>query len=204
MSAVRPLAQRQRGIALVTSLLLLLIITILALSMFRSFGSMEKIAGNLREKDRALHAAVSAQQYAEWWLTQTAGVADASSPVACAAGPPIDANLNVNEGQICSTTTSLATVIGNVNVTETIPWPVSYVQYSPPGSTTPLQAGTSGDLVPYALTPGFYIADLGPSADAQGEVYQIDAFSSGATTSTIAVVESTYEVQQGVVNRGGL
>jgi len=66
-----------------------------------------------------------------------------------------------------------------------------------------LQAGLNNDP-PYALTPGFYISDLGPAADAQGEVYQIDAFSSGATVNTIAVVESTYEVQQGVVNRGGL
>jgi len=45
-------AVRERGVALVSSLLLLLIITIIALSMFRSFGSQEKIAGNLREKDR--------------------------------------------------------------------------------------------------------------------------------------------------------
>ena len=42
------------------------------------------------------------------------------------------------------------------------------------------------------------------AADAAGEVYQITAFSSGSTTGTVAVVESTYEVQQGVVNRGGL
>jgi len=39
------------GVALISSLLLLLIITILALSMFRSFGTQERIAGNLREKD---------------------------------------------------------------------------------------------------------------------------------------------------------
>ncbi len=59
----------QRGVALVTSLLLLLIITIVALSMFRGLGTQERIAGNVREKERALHAAVTAQQYAEWWLT---------------------------------------------------------------------------------------------------------------------------------------
>jgi len=203
MSATRTVGMRhqQRGIALVTSLLLLLIITILALSMFRSFGTMERIAGNLREKDRALHAAVSAQQYAEWWLTTSAAVADATVPVTCAAGAPLYANENVDVGQICSSQTSLELM--GVTVTN-VPWSgVTYVQYSPPGSTTPLQVGLNADP-PYALTPGFYISDLGPSADAQGEVYTIDAFSSGATINTIAVVESTYEVQQGVVNRGGL
>jgi len=44
----------QRGVALISSLLLLIIITILRFSMFRSFGTQEKIAGNLREKRRAL------------------------------------------------------------------------------------------------------------------------------------------------------
>ena len=67
--------------ALVTSILLLLIITILALSMFRSFGTQERIAGNLREKERALHAADSAQQYAEWWLLQSNNTA--AGAIAC-------------------------------------------------------------------------------------------------------------------------
>jgi type IV pilus assembly protein PilX len=190
---------RERGIALVSSLLLLLIITIIAMSMFRSFGSQEKIAGNLREKDRALHAAESAQQYAEWWLTQPAGSIAASAPVTCAVGVAL--NANAGQGQICTNASSLVNL--GINTTQQLPWPVSYVQYSPVGMATPLQAGNNTDPA-YAWTPGFYIVDLGLAADAAGEAYQIDAFSSGATTGTVAVVESTYEVQQGVVNRGGL
>jgi type IV pilus assembly protein PilX len=190
---------RERGVALVSSLLLLLIITIIAMSMFRSFGSQEKIAGNLREKDRALHAAESVQQYAEWWLTQPAGSIAASAPVACVLGGPL--NANAGQGQICTNASSFANL--GINPTQQLPWPVTYVQYSPVGMATPLQAGNNNDPA-YAWTPGFYVVDLGRAADAQGEAYQIDAFSSGATTGTVAVVESTYEVQQGVVNRGGL
>ena len=190
---------RERGIALVSSLLLLLIITIIAMSMFRSFGSQEKIAGNLREKDRALHAAEIAQQYAEWWLTQPAGSVAASAPVTCAVGAAL--NANAGQGQICTNASSLVNL--GINTTQQLPWPVSYVQYSPVGMATPLQAGNNNDPA-YAWTPGFYIVDLGLAADAAGEAYQIDAFSSGATTGTVAVVESTYEVQQGVINRGGL
>ena len=52
MNPRRAAACSERGIALVSSMLLLLIITILALSMFRSLGTQEKIAGNVREKDR--------------------------------------------------------------------------------------------------------------------------------------------------------
>ena len=74
---------RQRGIVLISSLLLLLVITILALAMFRSMGLSEKISGNVREKERALHAAVVAEQYAEWWLSSS--VNSSQAPVACSA-----------------------------------------------------------------------------------------------------------------------
>jgi type IV pilus assembly protein PilX len=200
MSPGRTQTVGERGMALVSSMLLLLIITILALSMFRSFGTMEKIAGNMREKDRALHAAVSVQQYAEWWLTQPAGSVAAGAPVTCAVGAPLSAN--AGQGQICTNASSFVNL--RIDPTQQLPWPVSYVQYSPAGMGTPAQAGANANDPPYAWTPGFYIVDLGVAADAAGEAYQVTAFSSGGTTGTVAVVESTYEVQQGVVNRGGL
>jgi Tfp pilus assembly protein PilX len=153
----------------------------------------------MREKDRALHAAVSVQQYAEWWLTQPAGSIAASAPVTCTAGAPL--NANAGQGQICTNASSLTSL--GIDPTKPL-WPVTYVQYSPAGMTTPAQAGANSNDPAYVWTPGFYIVDLGLAANAAGEAYQITAFSSGATTGTVAVVESTYEVQQGVVNRGGL
>jgi type IV pilus assembly protein PilX len=202
MSPRRAQGCSERGMALVSSMLLLVIVTILALSMFRSFGMLEKIAGNMREKDRALHAAVSVQQYAEWWLTQPAGSIAASAPVTCTAGAPLNANAGPPGGRICTSASSLASL--GIDATQQLPWPTSYVQYSPAGMGTPAHAGTNGNDPPYAWTPGFYIVDLGLAANAAGEAYQITAFSSGSTTGTVAVVESTYEVQQAVVNRGGL
>jgi type IV pilus assembly protein PilX len=197
----------QRGMALVTSLMLLLIITIIALSMFRSFGSQERIAGNLREKDRALHAAVSAEQYAEWWLTTPNGAIAASGPVGCTI-TPVKLSANAGEGQICTLASSLTTLMGlpfNYDVAQIpLPWPTTYVQYSPPGMSTPTQPADPNGDPPFFWTPGFYITDVGLAADAQGEAYLIDAFSSGGAPGTVALVESTYEVQQGVVNRGGL
>jgi type IV pilus assembly protein PilX len=198
-------ARPQGGMALVTSLLLLMIVTIIALSMFRSFGSQEKIAGNLREKDRALHAAVSVEQYAEWWLTTPNGSIAASSPVTCTAAAP-KLSANAGQGQICTLASALQNLIGLNNLSQQVPWPTTYVQYSPLGMATPTQAGANNDPQ-FALTPGFYITDLGPAADVQGEAYLIDAFSSGSAVGaarTVAVVESTYEIQQGVINRGGL
>ena len=110
---------------LVSSLLLLIVVTIIALSMFRSFGIQEKIAGNMREKQRALQAAVSVQQYAEWWLSSFG----AGTPSGVCAGLA-NANANTTNVQICSNQLPLLTSVTSV------PWggsaPVG-VTYIPPG-----------------------------------------------------------------------
>lgn len=188
--------RRERGIALVTSLLLLLIITILALSMFRGFGSQEKIAGNLREKERALHAAESAQQYAEWWLTQGSNAAIGS--VTCNA--VLNGNATGNPGQICNqplqTAAGLAVTSPLAPVTSVpMPWTVG-VTYLPAGMSVS-GPSASGDP-PYFAAPGFFIADLGAASDGNGEAYQIDAYGYGGSSTTVAIVESSYEIAQGV------
>jgi len=189
--------ESDRGIALISSLLLLVVLTIIALSMFRSFSTQEHIAGNLREKERALHAAESAQQYAEWWLNQ--GGSTATGAITCPPGT-LSAN-GTNAGQICNQTPQLAGIIVP-NVPVSIPWPIQ-TTYVPPGmSVTAGVPGANGDP-PYALPPAFYITDLGVAGDNQGEAYQIDAYGSGSTaagaaSATVAVVESTYEIQRGV------
>jgi type IV pilus assembly protein PilX len=188
---------RQRGVALVSSIMLLVIITILALSLFRSFGTQEKIAGNLREKERALHAAESAQQYGEWWLLQGANTAAGAVP--CAPGT---LNANLGQGQICNQSPQLAGW-WVPPVAAPPPWPAQ-VTYLPPGMSVTLGVNGASNDPPYWATPGFYIADVGLAADGAGEAYQIDAYGYGGAAGTVAVVESTYEVQQGVVNRGGL
>lgn len=192
----QPARGRERGIALVTSLLLLVIITILALSMFRGFGTQEKIAGNIREKDRALHAAETAQQYAEWWLLQGANVALGAT--ACV--PPA-VSANTSPGQICNQTlqNSLGLAANTPIISAPLPWTLG-LTYTPPGmSTTPgVNGGPNGQDPPYFAAPGFYIADVGKASDGQGEAYQIDAYGYGGSSTTIAVVESTYEVQQGI------
>lgn len=199
-TASRTARTGQRGIALITSLLLLIIITLLALSMFRSFGTQEKITGNLREKDRALHAAESAQEYGEWWLLQGNNSAIGSSP--CVGG--VLWNGTLGQGQICSN--KLDTNPG-ITIT-TVPWvtgggPIG-TTYQPTGMIIGGPLSGPVDNPAYFAVPTFYIADLGPAFDGQGEAYRIDAFGYGSSQTTVAVVESTYEVSQGVVNRSGL
>ena len=204
MNRARRTAGAQRGVALVSALLLLVIITILALSMFRSFPTQEKIAGNVREKERAFHAANSALQFAEWWLINN--VAGGNAP--CGAQATLF-NGNLNEGQICSNVLYALppAPAGLVADVKAVPWTVGGApigtQYTPNGMTVAGNAQATANDATYASAPVFFIADLGAAGDAQGEAYQIDAYAYGGSANTVAVVESIYEVAQGVVNRTG-
>jgi type IV pilus assembly protein PilX len=206
-----PGGAEQRGMVLISAILLLLIITILAVSMFRSFGVQAKIASNVREKERALHAAQAAQQYAEWWLSNNAGLV---APATCSS--VVNANTDAAGIQICSNTFPTALDSGSPAV---VPWTIGGndvgTQYRPENGTgtalMPIQNSNSGTPTAgtYGQAPMFYISYLGTCADGVGNCYQIDAVGYGGTTvtgnsqATVAVIESTYEVSAGVNNLGG-
>ena len=185
----RQLHSRQRGLVLVSSLLLLLVVTIMAIAIFRSYGVEEKIAGNQREKARALHAAESAQQYAEWWLSSGTGV---TTPIVCLA------TVTSVLGQVCSNTLPTIAVNGNAAGA-----PVG-VTYKPPTMTL----NTAGGVNTYYATPVFYVSYLGTTADSTTSnyklLYQVDAVGYGGSANAIAVVESTYYVASGVCNLGAI
>jgi len=173
--------RRTRGMVLITSLLLLIVVTILALAMFRGFGLDEQIAGNMRDKQLALHAAESAEQYAEWWLS------NGNSPAAV----NCTGFVAYTVGQVCTNPPA------NVNST---PWPAG-VTY------TPDNRGLT-NATTMSSPPAYYITYLGTPSLATGltgSLYQIDAVGFGGSANTTAVVESTYLVQTGgnTLNAGG-
>jgi type IV pilus assembly protein PilX len=173
------LREYQKGMALVSALLLLLVTTMLGVAMFRSFGFLESVAGNTREKQRALHAAESAQNYAEWWLGASSG---------------LNATVGSNCGASLISTVSSYTVCSNVIANPaTIPWTAG-MKYTPTGMTT----GSIGTIGNYASQPIFYISFLSstPIAGINGTsyTYQIDGLGYGGTTSSAAVAESGYAV----------
>lgn len=190
--------QTQQGMVLITSLLLLIVVTILALSMFRNFGLEEKIAGNVREKQRALHAAETAQQYAESWLSKvgTAVSTDCTELL----------NANLGEGQICAAPLMIQNNHASI---ASGTWPTLGVSYNPVDSGgSPLMKLTAavppGTPDTYYQAPQFYIYDVGGSADGSGELYQIDALGYGANANAVAIVESTYVISTGWHDAGGL
>jgi type IV pilus assembly protein PilX len=170
-SFAAPALRRERGMALITGLLLLLVVTIIGMSMFRSYGVQEKIAGNVREKQRAVNAAVSAQQYAEVWLSSGAAPTTGGT---CAAG-----TVPQNVGQVCNNAPADFTAV---------PWftAVTFDTFNQTIAAAP-SAGT------YYKVPQYFVTFLGTSAGGNG-YFQIDAAAWGGTPNSVAVVESTYEV----------
>ena len=162
-----------------SALLLLLVTTMLGIAMFRSFGLLERIAGNTREKQRAVHSAESAQTYAEWWLTSNSGI-------------------NATVGATCSnsTPTTTAAVCSNVLTNPaTLPWGTAAGgSYTPPT----MQVGSAGNVGDYFSSPVFYISFLStaynPSSGTTTNTYQIDAAGYAGSTSSAAVVEDIYNV----------
>ncbi len=187
---------RQRGMALIAGLLLLLVLTILGLGMFRSFGMQAKIAGNTREKQRALHAADDAQAYAEWWVSQPGG-GNATMGSTCDKTVQVtNPTTHVSDPtlvQVCSNPLTPSTVtLTNGPWTEAAGGKTVGFYYAPSGMST---SGSD----PYVQVPMFYIAFLNGTYDKQSGTqinnYRIEASGYGGTTNTVAVVESTYQAQ---------
>lgn len=191
------LKSTQAGMVLITTMLLLVVVTILALAMFRGVGLEQRIAGNTMEKQRALQASVSAQQYAEQWLINNV----TSSPaVDCSA----QASSSTATPAICTDILANSLDSGTVG---NVPWVIGGGQvgytYNPVNTTTgssyfPISAsgGASGGISTYYSAPVVYISQLGVDATLSNAVdYRIDAWSYAGARNTVAVVESTYQVR---------
>ncbi|MDF0604807.1 pilus assembly protein [Neisseriaceae bacterium TC5R-5] len=164
-----------RGFALVASLLFLVLITIIGISMFRSYGLQGRMSGNFREKSRAFESAQAALRYAEWWLSQG----------------------NVTTAVNCSSIVSTPVVCSNAHSSPTtLPWTVG-VNYTPSGMTI-----ASSGINTYTRNPMFYIQYLGVNAINSGLVYQINAVGYGGNQAAVVVLQSTFIVSSTFNNLG--
>lgn len=175
--------------ALISSLLLLVVMTILGIAMFRTFGMQERIAGNTRDRQRAVHTAETAEAYAEWWLTRT-GAINATTGTQCNG----QATTPTTTPLVCSNI--LSNTVADVT---TVPWQsgANYlgVGYTPPGLQT-----STGTLDSYFNPPSFYISFISGTYDQNTHTttnsYTIDAYGYGGTANTVAVVEGAYIVSK--------
>ena len=180
--------RRQRGIALIAAILILLVITILGMAMFRGYGMQQRIGGNTRDKSRAFHAAMAGQNFAEWYLTQNNG-ANAATTATCSGTK--DA---VTSAQAATPLVCINVIPTSVAYPDT--WGAAFT-YTPSGMSTTAGAGA------YSQVPQFYISSLGspsggstyksPIGQTQA-MFQVDAAGWGGTPQAVAVVESSYIV----------
>jgi type IV pilus assembly protein PilX len=177
--------RRIRGVALIAALLIMLVITILGMAMFRGYGLEQRIGSNTREKSRALTAAMTSQNYAEWYLTANNG-ANAVTTTNCSGTAVASATTNMVCLNIIPTT-----------VAQPDTWGAAFT-YSPPGMST-----TAAGQGSYIQLPQFYISYLGSSGAGtsynsvtgqNSTLFQIDAAAWAGSSQTAAVVESAYKV----------
>lgn len=186
-------ARAQRGLVLVTTLLLLLVVTLLAIAMFRSVGIENLIAGNVLDKQHALQAADAAQNYAEQWLSANAVT---TVPIDCGLNPGATSAL-----VICSKPLSTELAGGDV---ATVPWaiggdPSVGYQYNP-GQMLAITTDTTGNTKPtpndVSGLPLAYVSFLGTDGtDVNAKDYLVDAWAYGGSVATVAVVQSTYQIR---------
>jgi len=187
-------ATKQQGIALATSLLILVVVTLIGLTMFRGFGLQQKIAGNTREKERAFRAAQDALEFGESWLVNAG-----STAANCTSAQ--STNVTVTNMLVCSNSLT--------NPSDPTTWP-TLLNYTPP-SMTVLSGGNliaSGTDINYSQAPGVYVAYVSTNVDQGGHttnVYTVTAAGFGGSTSSESVVQSVYAVTLGVKinNLGG-
>lgn len=163
---------------LIASLLMLVVMTLLAVSMYHNFTVQENVASNTKEKGRSFQLAQSTLQYAEYVLVHNA--ASLPSTVSCASGT-VFTTLT-----ICSNSYSITNPTSATGVTSL----ASYQAYTSmqPGITVSTTAGNNT----YYASPQYYYQYLGVAPGGGGQIYQVTALSYGSTPNAVAAVQSTY------------
>ena len=185
------LLQHQRGVALIASLLIMLLMTIVALSVFRNNNLTERLSGGTRDKQRAFQVAQAALSYGEWWLTQQ--TTTTLTPVTCST------TANLTTLQVCSVPAgSTASLVAALKV---------YQGFVPTNMVVNAGGGlaANGDIN-YSQNPGIYISTNGILTATGQTLYQVTAIGYGGTNGSSGaevVVQSYFVLNASSVSGGG-
>ena len=181
-----PSGQRtQGGFVLIASLIIMVILTLLAAAMFRGGSLQEKIAGNLREKQRAFDIAQNTLTFGQNWIS-----ANAPAPVNCD-------NAAATKGQIANTPVvcSLASVYpaSADTLMADLQSETAGTPYTPGGNAALKISQTGGQGTVYAL-PRLFIQAIGQQAGTGNNLYRLTAIAWGGNQSAVAIVQSIFAV----------
>jgi len=185
-----PGARAQTGIILIAALAVLLMLTLLSVGMFRSFGLEERITGNSREKQHAFYAAQSALQNAEYWLLG----GNAGTPVTCSLTAPSNTPVVCDPTQLPSNfQQTLATTAWNCSFGTTF-IPLSQGANGTAQATASTSCNGTTTTGTYYADPQYFITRIGPDPSGTGTLYQITALGFGGNANSQAVVQSVFSV----------
>lgn len=175
---------QQRGVVLITSLIILIVLSLLALYMFGGFTQDEKISGNTREKTRATDAAFASLNTAQFWMAQ---------PNNTYAGDWVT-------GAPCTTSGATPVICSNAMADPTVlPWPVGI---------TPTLGGMmindEGGVGTYAAGTQYYIQYLATKGVNPGvAMYRVTSTASGGNATAVAVQQAVFQVSTDSQDIGG-
>ncbi|MBU6258299.1 MAG: pilus assembly protein PilX [Burkholderiales bacterium] len=182
-------ARRVRGVVLATSLILLVVLTVIAITVFKGFGVLQLIAGNAREKQRSLESAQSGLAYGEWFLKQ--GIVGVGVPCTSAAYPAFAATAGVG---IC------ADALPNPT---TVPWSGGFGNLGSMVAFPGMTISTTGGVGTFYADPKVYIQYIGLTQDGKmNPMFQVTAAGWGGNANAVSVVQSTYVLVNNNVDAG--
>lgn len=177
-------ATRQRGAALVISLLLLLVMTLLGLGASQSTRLQERMAGNQRDQELALQGAEAALRDAEDELDPkrrpTIGMCVATGPTTCQSFPKaffVDP-VTTEEVDLAKQSDEWWEEYGKVNP--------DFEEQMPELAAPPEY------VVEYVATVRDVLSESNPSPQIEREFYRVTARSTGLTESAEVVLQTTY------------
>lgn len=207
MSTAKKIMQRksQGGFVLIASMIMLIVLAFMAVGMYHNFTTQENMSSNTKEKGRTFQMAQSTLQVAEYNLLNSGLNVGQSDCTQLAA--------NNQFFTVCENIASNNVVV--TPPTSTTPWSIgaagnaqASVEYNPTtedsnitiSATAPGQNTFSADPVYYVQYMGFGTSSSCPSSPPK--LYQVTAIAYGASNTTAAVVQSTYQLVPTVCNLG--
>lgn len=170
--------QQQKGFVLFVVMIFLIVMSLLGVSMYSGFIKDQKMAGNMREKQRAIEAAQANLDMVENWL-QTTNLYEGGwrLAVACNSSTQVASATPV----ICSNALDNPT---------TLPW-ASAQTFTPPSTTMAVAAG--GGANTYTSNPQYYVQEMDHTDNTAW--YKVTATAQGGNATAATVIETIYEVK---------
>ena len=186
---------------LIASMLMLIILAFMAVELYHNFTVQQNMSSNTKEKGRAFQMAQSTLQYAEYQLLNSGLLIE---PISSCSAPPSSSSVlticNIQSGGVAWANPTSSTPVAMTNGMTFNPTTVD------PSFNLTFSSTGSGQSNYFQL-PQYFVEYLGnglsstcPSTPSQ--LYLNTALAYGGTGGTVAVVQSTYQLQTTVCNTG--